>query len=322
MRNGTRTVLLLLCLGTATLAGCVSGDGAAESAPEDVQVYSGEQLSALEEGGAVLRVLVVDPELLPIANATVTLAPIDLTAETDASGIVGFGPLPDDDYVVFVERAGYEDAQAEVSVSGASEEVLVEIAPIGLDVPYHLTHIFNAYLICHFVGPPSALGRPNVPCAAVVDIVLATANQQGGVTPDQWIYPFVIENPGLASLILEMTWEEQAFGKDGLLQLTSKGQLDTSGNPGVTVGGTVYGDTMAEPFWAKLAPGNLYVANEENVFYPEPNATEAFELLIAGGGDNTSIPGTAVFLEHRPTVFVTEFYNRPAQGHFTALPDE
>ncbi len=320
--NRAWPLLVVLCLGTVTLAGCVSGDGPEDAAPAEVQVYSGDDLEALDETGGVLQVLVVDPELLPVEGATVLVSPGDLSAQTDASGVVGFGPLPEDRYTVAVERAGYTAGEAQVFVpDDDSQKVIVEIEPVGLDVPYHLTHIFQAYLMCHFVGPASALGRPNVPCAAVVDIVLATAGQEGGVTPDQWIYPFVIENPGFADLILEMNWQRQAFGVDGLLQLTSKGQLDTSGNAGVTVGGTVYGDTMAPPFWTKLTPGNLYVSNEENVFYPEPNATEQFELLVAGGGDNTSIPGTAAFIEFRPTVYVTEFYNRPAIDRFSALPD-
>jgi hypothetical protein len=82
----------------------------------------------------------------------------------------------------------------------------------------------------------------------------------------------------------------------------------------------VYGEEMAAPFWAKLLPGHVYWG--ENVFYPEPNVTENFELLIAGGGGNTSLFGSAAFIEFRPTVFVTQFYNRAPTNAFSALPDE
>ena len=58
------------------------------------------------------------------------------------------------------------------------------------------------------------------------------------------------------------------------------------------------------------------------VFYPEPNATQKFELLVAGGEGNTTIPNGAVFVEFRPMVYLSFFYNRQARDAFTALPDE
>lgn len=313
-----RVVLVMLALVATGLAGCAASDEAPLGA-EAPRSLSGDELEAGSEGGGLLKVLVIDPELFPVAGAMVFVDDVDLEASTDAAGVAGFGPLDAGQYTVFVERDGYEDATAQARVDAkGTTELLVTLKPVGRDVPYHETLIFNGHLLCHFVLVYPGTGGLNAPCGAVIDLFLPGSSQ------DQWVFPFSVEHNGFQSLVLEMTWETQQFGKDGLMQLTTLGTAEASGS-GVMVAGTVYGDTQAAPFHAVLHAGRSYwnASDGPVTFYPEPNATENFKLLVAGGGgNNTPAVEFALFLEFRPVSYVTLFYNRAATWQFTALPDE
>lgn len=315
------SVSVALVVALASLAGCAGSDGAGPGSAEPPRALTDDELAAGSESGALLKVLVIDPELFPIAGAYVALESEGLEAFTDDAGVVGFGPLEPGEYSVVVERKGYESATRQVRVGAEGvTELIVQIAPIGRDVPYHETLIFNGHLLCHVVFnlPPPFSGGLNAPCGAVIDLFLPNTSQ------DAWKFPFAVEHPGFSSLVLEMTWEPQQFGHDGLMQLTTKGTAEVSGSS-VGVAGTVYGDTQAAPFHAVLHAGRSYwnSSGEPVIFYPEPNTTENFELLVAGGGGNGTLPvEAALFLEFRPTSYVSLFYNRPATWSFTALPDE
>jgi hypothetical protein len=204
-----------------------------------------------------------------------------------------------------------------------SARTTLTLQPIASDVPYHESFSEVMYLICHVVirsntGHASFL---NAPCGAV-DLVTGGTN-----TIDRWIFYFEIKNPGFASLVMEMMWKTQQFGHDGLLQLTYVGKAQvgtTSGGAGATVAGTVYGGTRGPPYHDVIHAGKSYWKDSSTgkpvVFYPNTNETARFKMLVAGGGDNTTLDGSAVFLEFRPTVWLTMFYNRQATPEFSVLP--
>lgn len=322
--GSTASHLRALALVAAVVAaGCLSGlnDGEADEAGP-ARVLSPDEIPDVESTGGILKVLVTDTELFPITDAAIRISPTELVAHTDEAGTAAFGPLAEGSYSISVERKGYSSAVVETHVSAnEANQVQVQLEAQALDVPYYTTNFFDAYVMCHVVlRVDGVFTLLNAPCVAVIDIVLANVGHPGGLTPDKWIYPFVIENPGFKGLILEMTWERQTFGTNGLLQLTSTGTLAAQGT-GLGVGNTVYGDEQAAPFWAKLLAGHNYPPWEDD-FYPEPNKTENFKLLIAGGGGNTTLFGSAVFVEFRPTLILSQFYNRAPTDEFSALPDE
>lgn len=316
----TRDALPLVLLVAASLAGCATNDGTLVDDQAPRVLTSGE---IGNETGAVLKVVVIDPELFPVAQASVFVEPGDLEGVSDREGAVAFAGLDPGTYTVTIERNGYATTTSQTTVAaGEVTEALIEIQPTSRHVPYHTTLIFNAHLLCHFVfqGPPPAALALNAPCGAAIDLIAP------GTSTDTWQFPFVVEDPGFSSLALEMIWEEQTLGVDGLMQLTTLGTAEVNSGGGVQVAGTVYGDTQAKPFHAVLHAGQSYWESdgEPVVFYPEENATETFQLLVAGGGGNGSLPAgqLALFLEFRPTSYVTLFHNRPATWSFTALPDE
>ena len=301
-----------LAIVSALIAGCTQD----AAAPQ----IEGLGPADFEEGGPdYLMGQVVDPEIVPVEGVEVSVLGAGLVTTTDATGLFRLGPLEPGTHTIRAERHGYASADTDVSLGGQlAPQVTIILDPVASDVPYHETTVHQAYLMCHFVTylRPAIEGGLNAPCAAIIDLVAKDT------APDDWIFPFTVENPGFQSLAMEMTWQTQQFGHDGLLQLTTFAEAEVG--QGVTIGGTVYGGTMGPPFHVILHAGHSYwdVGDGPVYFYPEPNATQKFELLVAGGEGNTTIPNTALFLEFRPTVYLSFFYNRQATDSFTALPDE
>lgn len=317
-------VFCLPILFLATLAGCVS-DGAEVKAATSVSADAAVDPSTPEELEAApgyVTGLVVDPEIVPVFEADVTLSPGDHVTRTNAAGAFRIGPLSEGTYTLHAEKRGYVSADAEVAVKeDRPTQMTLTLEPLASDVPYHETLTEGMYLICHVVLPnPTSSGTIlNAPCGGVVDLVAGTTN-----IVDKWKFPFRVEKPGFASLAMEMTWRTQQFGKDGLMQLSYLGKAEVNQGGGVTVAGTVYGDSMANPFHAIIHAGNSYwrSGGKDIVFYPNPNETAKFEMLIAGGGGNTTVNNLALFIEFRPTAYLTLFYNRRALPDFSILPDK
>ncbi|HEX9816462.1 MAG TPA: hypothetical protein VGB18_05735, partial [Candidatus Thermoplasmatota archaeon] len=218
-------------------------------------------------------------------------------------------------------KRGYASKEQQVTVAEGDEtRVRLTLEAVASDVPHHETFSEAMYLICALVAPPTPLGGANVPCAGLVDIFVGSTNSL-----DHWIFYFVIDKPGFKSLVMEMVWDPQQTGHDGLMQLSTEGRAAPNEAGGVTIAGSLYGGTQGPPFYMMMHAGQNYWAggdNPETIFYPEPNATETFKMLIAGGGDNTTVPGLGFFLEFRPTAYLTFFYNREATPDFTILPPE
>jgi hypothetical protein len=303
------------------LAGCIAGDGGIGAAP-DAHLRGFEARPGADGRPAHIVGVVVDTELIPLAGADVVLTPGELVALSDESGAFVFGPLEPGTYTLTAQKRGYasKDQQAEVSETEPTH-VRLTLTAIASDVPYHETFSEAMYLICHLVIRNAATGIQvlNAPCGAV-DLVTGSTN-----TLDHWIFFFVVENPGFRSLVMEMVWDPQQLGHDGLMQLSTEGRVSAaSGTQAVGVAGTVYGGTMGPPFHAVIHAGQSYwrTAGKNVTFYPEPNATERFKMLVAGGGDNTTLGGSAVFIEFRPTAYLTMFYNRHASPEFSVIPDD
>ncbi|HLE47526.1 MAG TPA: carboxypeptidase-like regulatory domain-containing protein [Candidatus Thermoplasmatota archaeon] len=309
----SRKSRMALVVSALVFAGCVSADPAtvnsASPAPEE-SIASGA--TAFVTGS------VVDTEVVPIANATVATDPPSLLMETKTDGSFELGPLPAGPITIIAEKQGYESARMELTLTdGEKRKVSLVIKPMAADVPFTETLPFKGYLVCHVVAvlPSPLSGGLNAPCAAATDTVFGP-----GTLPDRWIFPFKIEKRGFTTLLLEMTWQPQQFGKDGLMQLSTLGNAQASGT-GVTIAGTVYGDTQASPFRAALTAGRSYWNSSSGpvVFYPSPNATESFKLMFAGGEGNNTLPRAAVFVDFRSDIYVTFFYNRPMPRDYTFL---
>lgn len=309
-----------------SLAGCVGGDAGTinqdDTPPEDATTRGrpadGRKLPAHISG------TIIDTELLPIAQVDIAITPGDHIVLTDIEGNFVVGPLEPGTYVVSASKRGYASKEQQVTVTEDDEtKIRLTLEAVASDVPHHETFSESMYLICHVVVPnPATLATSyilNAPCAGVVDLFTGAVN-----TLDHWMFSFTIDKPGFQSLVMEMVWESQQLGHDGLMQLSTLGTAEVEPTGGVGVGGTVYGGEMGEPFYMLIHAGQNYwdPDDPEATFYPVANETEHFQMLIAGGAGNNTLPNTAFFIEFRPTAYLTFFYNRQAQDGFSILPPE
>ena len=145
----SRAILALAILATA-LAGCSGGDGGAP-APSDGPSAEQLGLQATESTG-LIRGVVVDDAIRPLANVTVTVKGSEERQQrTDASGAFGFDGLDPGTYFLTASKLGYFDAQqsAEV-VAGVTDPPAVKIQ-LAVDVgykPYFQAIVYEGFIEC------------------------------------------------------------------------------------------------------------------------------------------------------------------------------
>ena len=105
------------------VAGCADGGAAVEEGPD----FSGLGLAASDTTG-IIRGIVVDDAIRPVAGANVTVTPGGLTAKTTEAGTFGFDGLAAGTYFLAVERFGYTSAQTSTEVvAGVAEPPIVRV---------------------------------------------------------------------------------------------------------------------------------------------------------------------------------------------------
>ena len=141
-------VLAALVLASAALAGC-SGGGKKDG--PDSQDFQDLGLQASSTTG-VLRGVVVDPAIRPVAGASVTVSgPGSGTATTNADGLFGFSGLAPGTYFVRAAKAGFNETQTSADVvAGVDEPAIVKVllTPDPSKAPYVSTYIFEGFIEC------------------------------------------------------------------------------------------------------------------------------------------------------------------------------
>ena len=138
-----RSLSFLLAL--AFLAGCAQPPA---EAAEPIADFEALDLEATSTTG-VIRGVVVDEAIRPVANASVTLTPGDKTATTNLGGTFGFEGLEPGTYFIAVERRGYNATQTSTEVvAGVAEPPIVKVlltANLG-QLPYVEVLQFSGFL--------------------------------------------------------------------------------------------------------------------------------------------------------------------------------
>jgi hypothetical protein len=141
-----RAAPVALAVAAALLAGCSSSPPPAASA--DGTEFDDLDLQASATTG-VLRGIVVDQAIRPVANASVALAPGGLTTHTTAEGTFGFDGLEPGTYFVRASKLGYNGTQASADVvAGVAEPPIVKVlmAQNVATTPYVEALTFNGFL--------------------------------------------------------------------------------------------------------------------------------------------------------------------------------
>jgi hypothetical protein len=267
---------------TASFAGCTDV-GEATGAPQAFDPGSAD--------GLFLDVLIVDTEFFPVVEATVVAMPGSLTAITGQGGSVRLGPLAEGDYTIVAEKAGYAPAQGQVLVAQAPpERMVLTLTPVASDVPFHITHIFMAYIFCTVT-----LGNSFLPCAPLN--VLTGEN----ITQDRAEFNFRIPQAGLADLLHEMVWLKQATGVDMSVTIRPPGAPLVVG--GVTVIYLSTGGGSPLRNWVVTGVMNTGATKEFDA-----NESTPYTTILRGRSTNS-------------TANAMSLYNRPGPRDFTVIPD-
>ena len=139
-------LLLALTVLVALLAGCTQGGSPDEALPP--ADFTDLELEATATTG-VIRGIVVDDAIRPIAGASVLLTPGDKTATSTDAGTFGFDALEPGTYFLKVERAGYNATQTSTEVvAGLSEPPITKVllSKNPATAPYIEALQFNGFL--------------------------------------------------------------------------------------------------------------------------------------------------------------------------------
>lgn len=166
-----RTVLTLLVLLGAGLAGCTSGDSGGvqgDGFSDEVD----QELQATDTTG-VIRGVVVDETITPLPEAQVVLAGQDRSTTTNADGAFGFSDLDPGTYFVTVSKAGYKKIQSatEVEAGDAAPPVMkVQLARVPSLDPFSETRHFEGFIQCSLAFSVNAIALCSVPEIAGVEL--------------------------------------------------------------------------------------------------------------------------------------------------------
>lgn len=189
-----------LVLSAALLAGCSGGDKTAD--PADDADFTDLDLQASETTG-VLRGVVVDSAIRPIANANVSVSgPAAAQTVTNAEGLFGFSALQPGTYFVRVSKAGYNETQASADVvAGVDDPAIVKVllSANPANLPYVSTYIFEGFIECS----ESLVAAGHATCSAA------------GLPNDKFIVSYPLDRPP-QWVQSEAVWESTQAVSPGL----------------------------------------------------------------------------------------------------------
>lgn len=229
--------VLFLILLSATLAGCA--DEPTSEAPDDG--FSDElddDLRATEDTG-VIRGIVVDFAIVPVAGATVTLAGVAESTQSNEDGAFGFDGLAPGTYFLEVSKLGYNATQTSVEVQAAVDtppivKVRLESAP--LDLPYVSATQYSGFLACG-----AAVFATSVGCTVLAPL--------GDATQSVSIWRHQFESPRIQWTQGELVWDQtQPAGGMFIWEITGRdndhiGYRETTTSPALAyINETIFAD--------------------------------------------------------------------------------
>ena len=144
-------LLSLLTLAALTVAGCSGGGGRKADDPTEEL-----GLEATDTTG-VIRGVVVDEGIRPLAGVTIALRATQLTATTNEEGAFGFEDLEPGTYFLEASKAGFKAVQQSTEVeAGVSQPPIVRVllAADPTSLPSYEVFHFQGYLECSLLTGP------------------------------------------------------------------------------------------------------------------------------------------------------------------------
>jgi len=287
------------------LAGCTSGHKADASGGVPTPDFGTLDLQATATTG-VVRGVVVDNAIRPLANASVKLTPGGQAARSDASGAFGFDDLAPGTYFLTVAKPGFMPAQQSVDVVAgvkAPPVVKFQLLPdAAFKPPYYEQFVFDGFIECSFGA------------GAVVSYLYLSACSFEQGTPAGEVKPFPNDRFANAETLSgyptwvqsEMTWDSTQTVSHSLSHsFYYDDPNEADGEKDLAVDGpSPLVNTMDN------ATAKQYI---EGLHYqPGQNLTLGQRIFtVADGGEFG--PGPAITVEQKFQVYTTVFYGyKPA----------
>ncbi len=143
-----RALLVTLLMACVAFAGCA--DSGVESIDDTDQQFEDKGLKATATTG-VIRGVVVDESITPIAEATIKIKSLGLETTSDENGLFGFSDLEPGAYFLDVTKTAFVGAQTSATVvAGEDKPELVRVM-ISFDpgaVPFVDALVYKGHLTC------------------------------------------------------------------------------------------------------------------------------------------------------------------------------
>ena len=312
-RVSTSLSLLLAFLGVA-VAGC-----AEEGAPaEQDDGFDEFTLEATEETG-IIRGVVVDETVTPVAGATIEIPSEGLSTTTSANGAFGFADLDPGVYQLRVDALGFAPTQTNAEVEAGVDKpeiVRVLLTKDASELPYVEAFTFNGFIQCSGSTPAYRVAY----CGAV-NLVFEIAGQEPPLQ-DEFIAGFDIDtHPDFIQS--EMVWDStQPLGEEMLLTV----EVDPSDGNSI---GTVSGQSplILRADNATIAAAGMDTSGymQQRVFNFEHPATTP-PVPVCGvpnpvhGGD-MCVKGFGMTIDQKFEVFTHNFHGFLPTDEWTFLDD-
>lgn len=264
--------LLAALLCTVALAGC---SDAKKASVDDVE-FDGLGLEATPDTG-IVRGVVVDASVTPVAGADVTIELLGKTTQTGENGAFGFDGLAPGDHFLRVSKLGYLTTQQSVRVEANVAEppvvkVLLERDPAA--TPFLQVFKFDGFLECSF--------------SLILVLFAACGVLPEDVSNNEFLVEYTFDD-GLAYVQSEVLWDStQALGDElsvGYDDLSGAEQRDMNGTSGKSPLVVVLDAPIIQEF--ALANGT---AATFRVFADDVDETDAVPIREVQQAYNESAP--------------------------------
>ncbi|MEK6976206.1 MAG: carboxypeptidase-like regulatory domain-containing protein [Candidatus Thermoplasmatota archaeon] len=231
----------LLLVTSLVLAGCASSGGGGKGGDDDPTADLG--LQATDTTG-ILRGVVVDERIVPIAGVAVKLLSLDRNTTTNDGGAFGFDGLAPGTYFVVANKAGFKPVQQGIDVvAGKDDPPVVRIQLLVDDSfvkPYFDTFVLNGYIQCGVTSSAIAVAVCSIPNGCNPGFGVCATNE----TYTQDIFNQFIPISGVPMHIQhEVIWDATQSTGDmlSLAMRTATAEEYNAGGYGADIGGDVIG---------------------------------------------------------------------------------
>lgn len=288
----SRALLLAMALLLVTLAGC------SDDKPDPVD--PGPVPDRVAQGKGVIRGVVIDASITPVADATVAVESAELSARTDADGAFLFVDVEPGTYFLTVSKPGWSSAQQSLEVVAdvkAPPVVKVQLQQVPGSQPVATTQAMEGFIACSY-GVPVTYGS----CA------IGEVGQE-----EQTVLQFPFEGIP-AAIQVEVVWESTQPSGDNLYLIEAVCADEDC---------PVAGENNIDGFPSRFEEGTRQspaVARADSAFIQGRDLPGRGVLAVDVSADGPAL-ATGVALDQAFTVYATFFYNMQPMDGWTFLED-